>query len=230
VLKGEYTTITLAVYGILTKNVTEPILESVEPPLISTHIEEQIVIQKTVPLINNPLLQHESWPNQLACPSPILVQTTLIDATVAKVAFPLQAHIFEEYYDVPIDPRGEARQTRSVSPRDKSDQRSQEILDLKSERSRRSISPLSRNHPYERSRSRSREYERRNKCDWSRSPGPADYRLRSRRQTLSEREDHHSSQRKRPHTPDESPIHRRPPRSPPLLEPDASLNACDEDR
>ncbi|XP_055539648.1 protein virilizer [Wyeomyia smithii] len=227
VLKGFYTTITLAVYGILTANIAEPIVS----PRETTPQPDQVLPVEVGPGVGQdgiaePLGVAQEW---LEEPAPVV---------------PTEVFVQKEYpeadgEDIPKDPRPYARRVAAaaaavgvipaepVSP--KMMVCSEVDVDKRGKRVSRSTERQLQYEPAVRSRGRSHEYSRSpslckdyqtQKRDWSRSP---DYGQRSRRIRSSSYDrvrrgssyDVEKDERRRPRSPIDSP---RRPRSPDPLD------------
>lgn len=222
VLRGWYTTITLAVYGTFTKVITEQIAS----PPASTPIVPQPVIGEAV--IDIPV-DEENWDTDIA---PVVPIDQFISAATVLYAEPFEKR--DEYFnssvDVPKDPRISDWAIRQDpgSGNDNTIERVDHDWDRKERHSRRkshsSDRTISReisrtrekSSVYSRSPSRDKEYSTRSKREWSRSP---EYRLhRKIRESSYEMsrnyEKHRSSDsdepRKRPRTPPVVTSPRRP--------------------
>ncbi|XP_001660468.2 protein virilizer [Aedes aegypti] len=226
VLKGFYTTITLAVYGILTANIAEPIVSPRETtPLPPQEAPVEIVVSDVMTGgIAEPGGVGPEWPEE--------------PPTVTVV--PAEVFVQKEYpeadgEDIPKDPRPYARRVAAAvvvaSPAEPSSPKMMEC-DVVDKRGKRVSRSTERQMHYEtgvRSRGRSHEYSRSPslckeyggvgvgpKREWSRSP---DYGNRSRRIRSSSYDrvrrgssyDLEKDDRRRPRSPIDSP---RRPRSP----------------
>lgn len=236
VLKGFYTTITLAVYGILTANIAEPIVSPRETtPVPEPPVE---IVVGDVPLgIAEPVLVGPEWPEE---PPPVVVPTEV---------FVQKEYPEPDGEDIPKDPRPYARRVAAAavvpSPAEPSSPKMMEceVVDKRGKRVSRSTERQLHYEPGVRSRGRSHEYSRSPslckdyvvgavvapaKREWSRSP---DYGNRSRRIRSSSYDrvrrgssyDVEKEDRRRPRSPIDSP---RRPRSP---DPMDSSNDYEED-
>lgn len=237
VLRGWYTTITLAVYGTFTKVITEQIAS----PPASTPIAPPPVVN--VPLLDIPV-DDENWDNDLA---PVVPIDPFVSAATVVYAEPFEKR--DEYFnssvDVPKDPRISdwALRQDPGSGNDNTMDRVDNDWDRTERHSRRkshsSDRPLSREISrtrekslvYSRSPSRDKEYTTRSKREWSRSPEYRSHRkVRESSYEISRNYEKHRSSdsdepRKRPRTPPIVTSPRRP-RTPEMR---LNCDASDED-
>ncbi|XP_062537361.1 protein virilizer [Armigeres subalbatus] len=233
VLKGFYTTITLAVYGILTANIAEPIVSPRETTPQPEAPVEMVVVD--VPGgIAEPIGVGQEWPEE--------------PPTVTVV--PTEVFVQKEYpeadgEDIPKDPRPYARRVAAsvvvASPAEPSSPKMDcEVVDKRGKRVSRSTERQMHYEPGVRSRGRSHEYSRSPslckeysgtvpKREWSRSPDYASNRRRIRsnsydRVRRGSSYDLEKDDRRRPRSPIDSP---RRPRSPDPM--DSSNDYEDDD-
>ncbi|XP_058444919.1 protein virilizer [Malaya genurostris] len=224
VLKGFYTTITLAVYGILTANIAEPIVS----PREATPQPDQVLPVEIGVVDSGPGGIVEVAQEWLEEPAPVV---------------PTEVFVQKEYpeadgEDIPKDPRPYARRvaaaaasvgpipTEPISPKQLD---CEVVVEKRTKRVSRSTDRQMQYEPMARSRGRSHEYSRSpslckdyqtQKRDWSRSP---DYGSRSRRIRSNSYDrvrrgssyDLEKDDRRRPRSPIDSP---RRPRSPDPLD------------
>ncbi|XP_055639184.1 protein virilizer [Toxorhynchites rutilus septentrionalis] len=233
VLKGFYTTITLAVYGILTANIAEPIVS----PRETTPQPDPVRAAEIGP-VDGPV----------GIAEPPEVAQEWVEEPVSVV--PTEVFVQKEYpeadgEDIPKDPRLYARRVAAgtaavgVIPAEPSSPKpiECEVIDKRGKRVSRSTERQMHYEPTMRSRGRSHEYSRSpslckdyqtQKREWSRSP---EYGSRSRRIRSSSYDrirrgssyDLEKEERRRPRSPIDSP---RRPRSPDPLD---SSNEFDDD-
>lgn len=190
VLRGWYTTITLAVYGTLTKNLAEPIAS---PPPIEPPPEEVNVTPVAIAIVSEESLkenQQQEWKEEITVQPPQPSTTTEVFEREVYQESPFE----DNFESSTFNEESNFYQSSSQDGTREHERRSSKRRTPSSERS------SSRNRTYSRSESNEREYiSRQKQREWSRSP---DYRHsrrnrrdRSRELELSERE------HKRPRTP-----------------------------
>ncbi|XP_055610444.1 protein virilizer [Uranotaenia lowii] len=226
VLKGYYTTITLAVYGILTSNIAEPIVSPRETtPQPDQVLPVEVGIGVDVPIGIAEPVNVQEWPEE---PPPVV---------------PTEVFVQKEYpeadgEDIPKDPRMYGRRPAAgpvlASPAEPNSPKAldrvpaPDHLDGRGKRISRSSERQMHYEPTLRSRGRSHDYshspdyqqqQQQAKRDWSRSP---DYGNRARGRNRSGSYDrvrrgtsHEKDDRRRPRSPIESP---RRPRSPDTMD------------
>ncbi|KAL1380601.1 hypothetical protein pipiens_014065 [Culex pipiens pipiens] len=231
VLKGFYTTITLAVYGILTANIAEPIVSPRE-----TTPQPEVAPVEVVPAVDGPIAEPggvgQEWPEE---PPAVVVATEVF----VQKEYPEPADGGE---DIPKDPRPYARRalqaTTVVCPAEPSSPKhgvvecegagGKKRVSRSTERHYEPRGARGRSHEYSRSPSLCKDYQGGaappvggQKREWSRSPhrGSSSRRIRSssydrggvRRGSTDDRGARDDRSGRRPRSPLDSP---RRPRSP----------------